>query len=404
MDISGNIALFQELIQCPTPIYTWVYDSEGELLSTNCPQESLFSAAFSIMGTGEQMITHGQKSNAPMLLGTAVGMNWGAAFEREGDRLYRCYVIGPVVFSEISLKEAEYGFEQYARQEVGLAWKHRFFRALLDVPLAQHLILSRYTLMLHYCLTGERLEVSDLTILSQETPDGPDHHVQDRHSVWRTEQAMLQMVRDGDLNYKSALNASIMSSNGVPVHGRDPLRQSKTSSIVFTSLVCRAAMEGGLSPDEAYSLGNDYIQSAESASSLNDLSTITLTMYDDFIHRVHQCRTSPDLSEQIRRCCDYIEMHLDQKLLAADLARLAGYTEYYFTFKFKKETGLSVNEYMKRAKIQRARVLLLSEDADIRQIAEELGFSSRSYFTKVFAEEVGCTPSQFRSSRGRRKT
>ncbi|MCD8069439.1 MAG: AraC family transcriptional regulator [Lachnospiraceae bacterium] len=404
MDISGNIALFQELIQCPNPVYTWIYDSEGELLSSNCPQEALFSAAFSIMGSGEQMIAHGQNSNSPMLLGTAVGMNWGAAFEREGDRLSRCYVIGPVVFSEISLKEAEYGFEQYARQEVGLAWKHRFFRALLDVPLAQHMILSRYTLMLHYCLTGERLDVSDLTILSQETPGSLNNNVQDRHSVWRAEQAMLQMVRDGDLNYKSALNASIMSSNGVPVHGRDPLRQSKTSSIVFASLVCRAAMEGGLSPDEAYSLGNYYIQSAESASSLNDLSTITLTMYDDFIRRVHQCRTSPDLSEQIQKCCDYIEMHLDQKLQAADLARLAGYTEYYFTFKFKKETGLSVNEYMKRAKIQRARVLLLSGDADIRQIAEELGFSSRSYFTRVFTEEVGCTPSQFRSSRGRRRS
>ncbi|MCD8131185.1 MAG: hypothetical protein LUE16_07895 [Lachnospiraceae bacterium] len=68
MDISGNITLFQELIQCPTPIYTWVYDAKGELLSSNCPQEPLFSAAFSIMGTSEQMIAHGQKTILPYCL------------------------------------------------------------------------------------------------------------------------------------------------------------------------------------------------------------------------------------------------------------------------------------------------------------------------------------------------
>ena len=59
---------------------------------------------------------------------------------------------------------------------------------------------------------------------------------------------MLQMVRTGDLNYKQALSNSMSISAGVPVQSSDVLRQSKTSIIVFTSLVCRAAIEGGLSP------------------------------------------------------------------------------------------------------------------------------------------------------------
>ena len=64
---------------------------------------------------------------------------------------------------------------------------------------------------------------------------------------------MLQMVRTGDLNYKQALSNCMSISAGVPVQSSDVLRQSKTSIIVFTSLVCRAAIEGGLSPEEAYS-------------------------------------------------------------------------------------------------------------------------------------------------------
>jgi hypothetical protein len=63
---------------------------------------------------------------------------------------------------------------------------------------------------------------------------------------------MLQMVRNGDLNYKSALNNSMLISSGVPIQSADPLRHGKDSIIVFTSIVCRAAIEGGLSSEEAY--------------------------------------------------------------------------------------------------------------------------------------------------------
>lgn len=127
------------------------------------------------------------------------------------------------------------------------------------------------------------------------------------------EQGLLQMVRTGDLNYKQALSASMGISAGVPVRSDDVLRQSKTSIIVFTSLVCRAAIEGGLSPEESYALGDNYIQSAENAKTMDDLDPLALIMYDDFVRRVHKCRTNPNLSQQVQKCVDYIEMHLEEK-------------------------------------------------------------------------------------------
>ena len=133
------------------------------------------------------------------------------------------------------------------------------------------------------------------------------------------------MVRNGDLNYKSALSQSMMISSGVPVSGKDPLRQAKTSTVVFTTMVCRAAIDGGLSPEEAYSLGDSYIQAAENAITYDKVSAIPLLMYDDFVRRVHRCRTNPNLSVPIQTCCDYIEMHTNQKIRAKDLAVLVGY-------------------------------------------------------------------------------
>ena len=66
---------------------------------------------------------------------------------------------------------------------------------------------------------------------------------------------------------------------------------------------------------------------------------IASTMYEDFVLRVRKCRTNPNLSRAIQKCCDYIEMHLEEKIRAKDLADWVGYTEYYLTRKFKDETG-----------------------------------------------------------------
>lgn len=397
MEITEKLALFQELISCGSNLYTWCYDAEGQLLASNCPDEILLSTAFSNFGCKDKMLSLGREGGLPAVLGTAMGLIWGVDFQWENGALHRTYAIGPAFFYDVSMKDVERGFNYYDKLEISLAWKHQFLNTLPKIPVAQNIIFSRYLLMLHYCLTGEKLDVSSLGF-HQGAAGAPrvsaEHR--DRHKVWMAEQAMLQMVRTGDLNYKSALSASMLISSGVPVQGRDPLRQAKTSVTVFTSIVCRAAIEGGLSPEEAYSLGDFYIQSVERAREYSDVASIPALMYDDFVRRVHKCRTNPQLSAQVQKCCDYIEMHLEQKILAKDLAALVGYTEYYLTHKFKEETGLSVSDYVKFAKVERAKVLLHSTALSVQEISDQLCFGTRNYFSRVFSEVAGCTPMQYR--------
>lgn len=296
MEIEQNLMLLQELIRCGSDIYVWVYDGEGNLLRSNCPDEALFATAFSALGEKARMLEHSRASETPMILGNAIGMNWGVAYRWEAETLAGCYVIGPVFYYDVSMREVEQGLQSFPNLDVSVAWTAQFISALGRIPLAQSTILSRYTLMLHYCLTGQRLDASDLAMQSAASPQTEQRRHRDRHKIWLAEQAMLQMVRNGDLNYKEALNASILSSSGVPVRGKDPLRQAKTSGIVFTSIVCRAAIEGGLSPEEAYTLGDAYIQSIEAAERYDELSGIVMTMYDDFVRRVHRKRANPKYS------------------------------------------------------------------------------------------------------------
>lgn len=397
MEVFQNMTLLAELVQCGGSIFTWCYDEKGTLLRSNCPDEAFLSGVFDLFGCKQQMMEHGADHDSPITLGTALGILWAAAFEKENGRLKRAWVIGPVFYQDVSMRGIEKGLRYYSRLETSVFWTMHLQQILAKIPVVQNTILHRYTLMMHYCLTGEHLTVSDINseVLPQVT-DALQQPAHDRHKVWMAEQGLLQMVRTGDLNYKQALSNSMSLSAGVPVHSDDALRQSKISVIVFTSLVCRAAIEGGLSPEEAYALGDNYIQAAESAKTLDDLNPLSLMMYDDFICRVHKCRTNPKLSRPVQQCVDYIEMHLDQKIRAADLAAVVGYTEYYLTHKFKAETGLCINNYIKFAKIERAKVLLKSTDQTVQEIAASLCFSTRNYFSRIFQEVTGQTPMEYR--------
>lgn len=399
MDIHEKVSLLQELVACCDAISTWCYDAKGELLFSNCADETVLNTAFSAFGCRSILMEHTNIWNNPFLLGTSLGLVWGAAFEREDGVLRRFWLLGPVFYATTTKGQIELGYDLYRGLELSVAWKEQFMQAAARLPVVTNVLLGRYLLMLHYCLTGQALHYSDIVmpteLLRPAKPAEPTKR--DRYQVYAAERALLDMVRNGDLNYAEAFSNSSLLSSGVPVSGPDPLRQVKSSITVFTSLVCRAAIEGGVSPEEAYSLGDAYIQRAENARSQQELLNLPATMYDDFIHRVHRCRTNPRYSPMVQKCVDYIDLHLEQKIQAADLAAQLGYDDYYITRRFKRETGYSLTNYIKFAKIERAKVLLQSTRLTVQQIADGLGFTTRSYFIQCFKAVTGRTPTAWRA-------
>lgn len=400
MDISQNLDLFRELMLCDGDIYSWSYDASGKLLSSNCPDQAVLAAAFEVFGCLDKMLKLGSERDTPTFLSSDTGLVWGAAFERVEGILYRCHVIGPVFYSNVSADVILRGLMSKDFSSYSRAWVLSLKDALYRVPTSQYTIFSRNLRMLHYCVTGQKIQISDVYVEDiQILPTGRRRTPQDRHRVYNAEKAMLEMVKLGDLNYRDALSTSMMISDGVDVTTKDPVRASTVSTVVFCSIVCRAAIEGGLSPEEAYSLGDAYIQSALEAHTIDEFSTICMSMYDDFVHRVHRIRMNPQYSESIQRCCDYIEMNIDRNIRAQELADLAGYSVTYFTRRFREETGFGISDYVKAARIERAKILLNTLDKSVQEISDQLGFTTRNYFTHCFRDVTGMTPVEFRNKK-----
>jgi len=86
----------------------------------------------------------------------------------------------------------------------------------------------------------------------------------------------------------------------------------------------------------------------------------------------------------------------DGRLSLSEIASDLGVTSIYLTQCFKRSEGMPLYRYQTLLRLSRALDRLPERD-DITDLAFELGFSSHSHFTAVFRNELGTTPSQFRS-------
>ncbi len=68
----------------------------------------------------------------------------------------------------------------------------------------------------------------------------------------------------------------------------------------------------------------------------------------------------------------------------------------YFRKMFKKYTGVSPGQYHLQLKIMKAKELLLNSNLSIKELSCDLGFQSIYYFSRIFKQKTGCSPSLFR--------
>lgn len=392
--ITDRFLLLSELLKCGSNIYLWKYAPDGHLVETDSPHLVL-DVMFEHSGNKAYMLEQIGKYTAPLIMGTDMGLLWCAVFDKSDPSNQHIYVLGPVFHTEISSQTIE---ERIRKNDVPLFWRDGFTELMRNLPVLPTVLFFQHALTAHYLFNGEHLNRSDLHFQKRQSTSQSETDVpqKDRMQVWLTERALLNMVREGDINYKGALHQATTVSNGIRSGNKDPLLHALISVTGFTTLCVREAIHAGISPETAYTVGDNYIQSMVNARNISELSSISNAMYEDFIMRVHKHRTNPAVSPQIQACRDYIELYVEKELTLPMLAQRVGYSEYHLSRKFKQEMGVSIKTYIRYAKIERAKLLLETTTLSNAQIAEQLHFCSGSHFSTAFQEVVGQKPQQYR--------
>ncbi|OME84165.1 hypothetical protein BK120_12985 [Paenibacillus sp. FSL A5-0031] len=100
--------------------------------------------------------------------------------------------------------------------------------------------------------------------------------------------------------------------------------------------------------------------------------------------------------QQIKQATTYMEAEFHRLQSLDDVAAAAGLSKYYFTRMFTKTTGMSPMDFVTKLRIEKAVQLLRSSSLTVEEIAHTVGYSSGSYFSKVFRSRVGFPPADFR--------
>ena len=394
--IADRLKVFQGMLSTCHKLFLRSYDNDFYSLGNETEEERLAEELFALSRSRSKLQTALVAGPTPLLFTNRVNMIWVCCPEFAEEKLHRVHALGPLFMDDFSTHAVSAGLAEAGASHQLRRSAEKLIRQL---PILSWSRIQEYALMLHYLVTGEKLRQSDLRFYGSgelSAISAGEQPVMDTHGTYQAEQEMLRMVREGDLSLLQYIDrAAVTGTIGQLAKSGDTLRQMKNAVLVSVTLFSRSAIEGGLSPETAYTLCDRYFQSVETAKSLSELTVVAQTMHHDFVERVHVVRTQK-LSREIESACSYIDRHLEEELSLASLAAYAGYAEYYFSRKFKRELGMTPAECIRKKRLAKAALLLRSTDLDAQQIASRLQFCSQSYFTDCFRKEYGVSPTKYR--------
>lgn len=215
------------------------------------------------------------------------------------------------------------------------------------------------------------------------------------HNPYAHEQRKLECIRRGDTDGLIACQTEKWSGQIGKV-GETPLRQAKNIGIIVIVLASRAAIEGGLPSEMAFTLADTCILSIEAMESPDDVHRATHAYEADFCRRVAGLPRNTTANAHVRRTKAYIAAHLHEPLSVRDAAESAGVTADHLSELFRRHEGLPLQAFIRREKLHRAAHLLRYGTQRVGEIAAVLAFSSQSHFAAAFRREYGLSPQQYR--------
>lgn len=396
MNTEDKFSFFLDMIQCNYTLYLWDYDADFHFLGTNWNKSLFSNDILSILGLGKLIETHLEKGNrVPLIIEGVNNVLWIAGFWFQDEALCHTYLIGPVFGGRdthliIRKKLDSYNLSVQLRSTVQ--------KVFADIPTIPSNLLLQYATMLHYCLNNERITVNEIMhATTSPTKSNVQIGSSDHSGIWLNEEKLCKMFEEGNPEYKEILMRSHALSSGVKADIGDALRSNKNNLLVLLTLCSRSCIRGGLNPSIAYDLNDYYAQKIEECTSFTDTTALSGEMLEDYVSRVREAHKQTSISPLIQNSCNYIRQHIKEALSISFLANRIGYTEYYFSHKFKKEVGCNVKEYIIKEKIEQSKLLLSGTNENIQEISDEFSFSNRSYFYSCFQKYVGMSPSEYRS-------
>ncbi|MCL6457780.1 MAG: response regulator [Gorillibacterium sp.] len=125
--------------------------------------------------------------------------------------------------------------------------------------------------------------------------------------------------------------------------------------------------------------------------------------YDELFRRSFQAQSSDSYQldkKVIREVCAYLDQYYRKNVSLTEMAERSHMSVSHFCNVFKRQSGLTLINYVNKVRMEKVKQLLLEPDLKIYDIAELVGYTTMSYFNRVFKEMEGVSPNEYRKAKG----
>ncbi|PFD97851.1 AraC family transcriptional regulator [Bacillus cereus] len=317
-------------------------------------------------------------------------------------------IVGPFLYFELTDKSIHgilNDFNIYKGRNKIVQYYH-------SLPVVSRVKMINMSAIFYYMLYHQKLDIVD--ILQQnillverkirlESPDIRISETQENDENNETpaplllEKTLLQFIKEGKKDEFLKHAQALFETGELRILSKtSQLRSRKNHAIAAITLGTRAAIEGGISPETAYTLSKLYIQNLEELKESKAIYQFMIQALCDLIEEVEK-GNELKYSKTINACRNYIFTHLYEEITLSQLAEFVSMHPNYLSVLFKKEVGVSLREYIQREKIEEAKKLIFYTKHSMSEIYTLLHFYDQSYFIKVFKKFTGMTPRQFKN-------
>ena len=281
-----------------------------------------------------------------------------------------------------------------------IAQKHKIEAASYRLPYCELKTFLEAMKLLLYEETGEKVCLGELYTKQQSETEQQKFFEKKRwmekgghlHNPYQHEQKKLGSIRAGNLKQLEECQNEVWPGE-IGKLADNPLRQEKNLSIVVIAIACRAAIDGGVAPQKAFSMSDVFISNIERMTQVLPIQAAVVEYEREFV------KHDSEHNRYVERAKEYVAEHIDESIRVVQIGEALGINENYLTGLFHKYEGITLQHYIRKEKVRQAKELLLYSSYSCSEIAALLCFSTQSHFSSAFKREVGMTPAKYRESK-----
>ncbi|AOY74952.1 PocR ligand-binding domain-containing protein [Clostridium formicaceticum] len=207
------------------------------------------------------------------------------------------------------------------------------------------------------------------------------------------EKELISKVKLGDLDKAKKIFRVLLAD--IFIAGAAKLPTIKARVLELGVILSRASVEGGADLNQALEISAEFLQDVNRFNLIEEIDLAAVKALERYLQAVQSNQMTKNhlVIQGIKR---FIRNNHDKSLTLEEIAASVYLSPYYVSRIFKENQNMTVMDYVTKVKLEEAKKLLRNPRYQIDEIAERLGYSDASYFSKVFRRNEGMSPTQFR--------